>query len=133
VLAFCDANARWAPDALTALVGAFADPAVGYACGDVGFVRAGAPGAPNQEGAYWKLELATRRLESDWHSVTAGNGAIYAVRASLWPRLRTDLGHDLSLPTRSSARVCSPSTCRVRGPASSWSRRSRGSGGASGG
>jgi hypothetical protein len=103
VLAFCDANARWAPDALGALVAAFEDPRVGYACGDVSFVANASKGsdpadAPNQEGAYWRLELATRRLESSWHSVTAGNGAIYAVRAALWPRLRTDLGHDLALP-----------------------------------
>ncbi len=102
LLAFCDANAIWAPDALGALAAAFADPAVGYACGHVAFApppgAAAAGAAPNQEGAYWALELATRRLESPWHSVTAGNGAIYALRAGLWPLLRTDLGHDLALP-----------------------------------
>lgn len=108
VLAFCDANTTWAPDALHALAASFADPAVGYACGHVSFVRdesssatgsgpVAASGA-NQEGAYWALELATRRLESRWHSVTAGNGAIYALRADLWPQVRTDLGHDLALP-----------------------------------
>jgi Glycosyltransferase like family 2 len=98
LLAFCDANTTWEPDALGALVAAFADPAVGYACGHVGFVRAGDAAAPNQEGAYWGRELATRHRESEWHSVTAGNGAIYALRATLWPRLHTDLGHDLALP-----------------------------------
>ena len=98
LLAFCDANATWEPGALSALVAAFEDPAVGYACGHVTFVRGGDAEVPNQEGAYWALELATRRLESAWHSVTAGNGAIYALRAALWPLLRTDLGHDLALP-----------------------------------
>ncbi len=98
VLAFCDANATWEPGALSALVAAFGDPAVGYACGHVAFVRDGDAATPNQEGAYWALELATRRRESEWHSVTAGNGAIYALRATLWPLLRTDLGHDLALP-----------------------------------
>jgi len=98
LLAFCDANATWEPGALSALVAAFDDPAVGYACGQVGFVRAQDAGVPNQEGAYWARELATRRRESDWHSVTAGNGAIYALRAALWSQLRTDLGHDLALP-----------------------------------
>lgn len=96
LLAFCDANTIWEPDALTALTAPFGAPAVGYACGHVAFVRP--DGGTNQEGAYWALELATRRDESAWHSVTAGNGGIYAVRASLWPRLRTDLGHDLALP-----------------------------------
>lgn len=96
VLAFCDANTVWAPDALAALHEAFVSGEAGYACGHVEFVRP--DGGTNQEGAYWALELATRRDESAWHSVTAGNGGIYAVRADLWPRLRTDLGHDLALP-----------------------------------
>ncbi len=105
LLSFCDANTTWEPGALHALTAPFADPAVGYACGHVRFVTNASRGSdpsdasePNQEGAYWALELATRRLESAWWSVTAGNGAIYAVRTALWPRLRTDLGHDLALP-----------------------------------
>ncbi|MDX8152421.1 glycosyltransferase [Patulibacter brassicae] len=96
ILVFSDANTRWAPDALAELVAAFEDPDVGYACGRVAFVAA--DGATNQEGAYWRLEMALRRRESDWWSVTAGNGAIYALRADVWPRLRTERGHDLSLP-----------------------------------
>jgi len=96
VLVFSDANTAWEPDALARLVAAFDDPAVGYACGRVTFVRD--DGATNQEGAYWRAEMALRARESDWWSVSAGNGAIYAVRAALWPRLRTDVGHDLSLP-----------------------------------
>lgn len=96
ILAFSDANTLWEPDALAELVAAFEDPEVGYACGRVRFVAE--DGATNQEGAYWRLEMALRRLESDWWSVTAGNGAIYALRADLWPRLRTRFGHDLALP-----------------------------------
>ncbi|MGE4425611.1 MAG: glycosyltransferase [Solirubrobacteraceae bacterium] len=96
VLVFSDANTRWEPDALARLVAAFDEPEVGYACGRVTFVRQ--DGATNQEGAYWRAEMALRARESDWWSVSAGNGAIYAVRAALWPRLRTDIGHDLSLP-----------------------------------
>lgn len=96
VLAFCDANTLWEPGALRALLGAFEDPGVGYACGHVSFEAA--DGGSNQEGAYWRAELALRALESDWHSVTAGNGAIYALRRALWDELRTDLGHDLALP-----------------------------------
>ena len=96
LLAFCDANTVWASDALAALRDPFGSNEVGYACGHVAFVRP--DGGTNQEGSYWALELATRRDESAWHSVTAGNGGIYAVRASLWSQLRTDLGHDLALP-----------------------------------
>jgi len=93
--AFSDANARWEPGALRALVGAFADPRVGYACGHVTFT--GADGT-NQEGLYWRLELALRERESALHSVTAGNGAIYAVRREAYLRVDPRVSHDLSLP-----------------------------------
>ena len=95
LLAFSDANARWEPGALRALAAAFADPRVGYACGQVRFV--GEEGT-NQEGLYWRYEMAIRGLESDLSSVTAGNGAIYAVRPEAYLRVDPVMGHDLSLP-----------------------------------
>src|SRR5579859_7605535 len=39
LVAFSDANALWEPDALAALVAPFADPRVGYVCGQVRFVN----------------------------------------------------------------------------------------------
>ncbi len=95
VLAFSDANARWEPGALRALLGALADPRVGYACGHVTFTG---EGGTNQEGLYWRLELALRRAESELASVTAGNGAIYAVRRAAYLRVDPRVSHDLSLP-----------------------------------
>ncbi len=97
VVAFSDANARWAPDALRALVAPFADLHVGYACGRVTFT--GADGATNQEGIYWRYEMALRALESDLGSVTAGNGAVYAVRRDAYVEVDPRMGHDLMLPT----------------------------------
>jgi cellulose synthase/poly-beta-1,6-N-acetylglucosamine synthase-like glycosyltransferase len=97
IVAFSDANALWEPDAARALVGAFADPQVGYACGQVRFVRAGAD-AGNQEGVYWRYELAVRALESRLGSITAGNGAIYATRRDAYIVVDPIMGHDLSLP-----------------------------------
>jgi cellulose synthase/poly-beta-1,6-N-acetylglucosamine synthase-like glycosyltransferase len=95
LLAFSDANATWTPDALRELVAPFADPNVGYVCGQARFVD---QGGSNQEGAYWRLELATRALESRLGGVTAGNGAIYAVRRSAYLRLGPASSHDLSFP-----------------------------------
>jgi glycosyltransferase involved in cell wall biosynthesis len=99
VVAFSDANALWEPDAARALVGAFADPRVGYACGQVRFVQA-ADGAhaTNQEGVYWRYELAVRAYESRLSSITAGNGAIYATRRDAYIVVDPIMGHDLSLP-----------------------------------
>jgi cellulose synthase/poly-beta-1,6-N-acetylglucosamine synthase-like glycosyltransferase len=99
IVAFSDANALWAPGAARALVEAFADPRVGYACGQVRFLAADRAGGPaNQEGTYWRYELAVRALESRLSSITAGNGAIYATRRDTYIVVDPVMGHDLSLP-----------------------------------
>jgi len=95
LLAFSDANAFWAPDALRRLVAAFADPRVGYVCGQVRLI---ADGAGTEEGAYWRYEMAVRTLESDLGGVTAGNGAIYATRPDSYIELDSSRGHDLCFP-----------------------------------
>jgi hypothetical protein len=96
LLAFSDANSSWAPDALRQLTAAFADAHVGYACGQVTFTRA--DGGDNQEGVYWRYEMAVRRLESRLASITAGNGAIYATRRESYLNVDPIMGHDLSFP-----------------------------------
>lgn len=95
ILAFSDANSVWARDALRRLVAPFADPAVGYVCGQVRFLD---PEGDNLEGAYWRYEMALRELESALAGVTAGNGAIYAVRRDAYVPLPPSGSHDLSFP-----------------------------------
>ena len=95
VLAFSDANSFWAPDALRRLVAPLADPHVGYVCGQV---RLGGDGSGNEEGAYWRYEMAVRELESELAGITAGNGAIYATRRDAYLVLDSARGHDLSFP-----------------------------------
>ncbi len=95
LLAFSDANSVWAPDALSRLVEPFADPSVGYVCGQVRFTDAG---GDNLEGAYWRYEMAVREMESALGGVTAGNGAIYAVRRDAYIPLAPSGSHDLSFP-----------------------------------
>jgi cellulose synthase/poly-beta-1,6-N-acetylglucosamine synthase-like glycosyltransferase len=114
IVAFSDANALWDAEALRELVGAFADPRVGYACGRVRFVHGSLPGvqgaegsgsapsfdeqATNQEGVYWRYEMALRARESRLRSITAGNGAIYATRRESYVVVDPIMGHDLSFP-----------------------------------
>jgi cellulose synthase/poly-beta-1,6-N-acetylglucosamine synthase-like glycosyltransferase len=99
ILAFSDANTLWDRHAARTLVDAFADPTVGYACGQVRFVQAASGSqAGNQEGLYWRYELAVRELESELSSITAGNGAIYATRRESYIVVDPIMGHDLSLP-----------------------------------
>jgi glycosyltransferase involved in cell wall biosynthesis len=98
IVAFSDANSRWEPDALRKLVRSFADPDVGYVCGQL---RLESADGASREGLYWRYELWQRESESALGSITAGNGAIYAVRRSDYlgwgdPRI----GHDFGLPFR---------------------------------
>jgi cellulose synthase/poly-beta-1,6-N-acetylglucosamine synthase-like glycosyltransferase len=95
VLAFSDANARWEPGALRALVARLLAPDVGLVAGRVTFTG----GETNQEGLYWRLEMWLRERESVLHSITAGNGAIYAVRRAAYHPGDPVMGHDLRLPT----------------------------------
>ncbi|HTZ86526.1 MAG TPA: glycosyltransferase [Solirubrobacteraceae bacterium] len=99
IVAFSDANSSWEPSALRELIAAFRDPRVGYACGQVRFLQdALGREASNQEGVYWRYELALRALESRLSSITAGNGAIYALPRDAYIVVDPIMGHDLSLP-----------------------------------
>ena len=95
LLAFSDANAFWDGGAMRRLIAPFADPRVGYVCGRL---RLEADGSANQEGAYWRYEMAVRELESALGGVTAGNGAIYATRRASYIVLDSARGHDLCFP-----------------------------------
>jgi cellulose synthase/poly-beta-1,6-N-acetylglucosamine synthase-like glycosyltransferase len=95
ILAFSDANSAWAPDALRQLVTPFANAEVGYVCGQVRFLDAD---GDNLEGAYWRYEMAVREMESSLAGITAGNGAIYAVRTADYLPLDPSGSHDLSFP-----------------------------------
>ena len=97
IVAFSDANATWAVPALRKLVRNFADPDVAYVCGQL---RLDEAAGTNREGAYWRFELRVREAESTLHSVTGGNGSIYAVRRDDYAEVDPRFGHDLSLPYR---------------------------------
>jgi cellulose synthase/poly-beta-1,6-N-acetylglucosamine synthase-like glycosyltransferase len=95
ILAFSDANSYWRPDALRRLVDRFADDRVGYVCGLVRFE--GGEGG-NQEGLYWRYEMAIRSMETRLGGVTAGNGGIYAVRREAYIELDPSRGQDIGFP-----------------------------------
>jgi cellulose synthase/poly-beta-1,6-N-acetylglucosamine synthase-like glycosyltransferase len=95
IVAFSDANATWAPDALRKLVANLADPAVAYVCGRL---KLGDAEGSNREGVYWRYELWLRESESRLSSVTGGNGSIYAVKRADYIKVDPRHGHDLSFP-----------------------------------
>lgn len=95
VLAFTDANTEWRPDALRLLLRNLADPEVGYVCGQL---RLESPEGANLEGLYWRYEVWVRAQESACSSITAGNGAIYAVRREAYVEDDPKFGHDFGFP-----------------------------------
>jgi len=97
VVAFSDANATWAPDALGKLVANLADPEVAYVCGQL---RLEAADGANQEGLYWRYEMQLRQAESTLGSITGGNGSIYALKRADYVEVDPRWGHDLSFPYR---------------------------------
>jgi len=97
LLAFTDANTEWQPDALRRLVENFADEDVAYVSGKLQLT---ASDGTNREGLYWRYELWLRSNESKLGSITAGNGAIYAVRRSDYLEDAAITGHDFALPFR---------------------------------
>ena len=96
IFAFSDANARWELEALNRLVARLEDADVGYVCGRV--ILTAGDDVTNEEGLYWRYEMAIREMESELAGVTAGNGAINAIRREAFIKLDPKRGQDISFP-----------------------------------
>jgi len=87
ITVFSDANAMYKPDAITNLVKPFFNPEVGYTVGASRYYVEDATDASKNETVYWDGELKMKRAESDFDSVVGGDGAIYAIRTSLFEEM----------------------------------------------
>lgn len=91
IIVFSDANSMYAPDAIQKLVKYFKDPKIGGVCGMLelytNFDNAGSKG----EMVYWNFENRIKDMESRIRTVFGANGAIYAIRRSLYERLPEDV------------------------------------------
>ncbi|MSU90641.1 glycosyltransferase [Rhodobacteraceae bacterium 2CG4] len=82
ILVLMDANTRFRPEALRTLVAPFADPSVGAV--GARLVPCGAAAGVGR--AYWALEERIKRLETRSGSTIGCDGALWAIRAELYPR-----------------------------------------------
>ncbi len=98
VVIFSDANAMYEKHAIRELVRFFHDDGVGYVVGKAVYLEEDASPASFSENVYWKYELWIKKLESDFHSVVGGDGAIYAIRRHLFDRLHADDINDFVNP-----------------------------------
>lgn len=100
IVAFTDANARWEPGTLRALVAPFADPTVGGTAGDQRYTRTEEvdPVAVG-EMTYWDFDRVLKRAQSLLGSVTSATGAVYALRRELVEPVPPDVTDDFFLST----------------------------------
>ncbi|HVN64935.1 MAG TPA: glycosyltransferase [Candidatus Binataceae bacterium] len=92
ILVFSDANAMFDRNALAALVGPFHNPRVGLVTG-ISRYPDGTIGS-----AYQRYELMLKRLESRMGAIATADGAIYAMRRSLFRELDPVLINDFTHP-----------------------------------
>jgi cellulose synthase/poly-beta-1,6-N-acetylglucosamine synthase-like glycosyltransferase len=77
-----DANTDIDPAAARSLVRWFRDPRVGAVCGRLVLTDAATGG--NADGTYWKYETFLKKCEARLGGLLGSNGAIYAIRRSLY-------------------------------------------------
>jgi len=97
IIVFSDANSMYRPDAIRKLASHFHDESVGYVVGVQKYVSGHLP-AEASESLYWDRELSLKQLEASVSSVVGGDGAIYALRRSLFVPLHPNDVSDLRLP-----------------------------------
>jgi cellulose synthase/poly-beta-1,6-N-acetylglucosamine synthase-like glycosyltransferase len=95
VLVFSDANTMLAPDAAFRLARHFADSRVGAVCGELRLVG---HHSSETESLYWRYEAALKFLENRLNCVLGANGAVYAVRRSLFRPGEGWIVEDFRLP-----------------------------------
>jgi glycosyltransferase involved in cell wall biosynthesis len=97
ILVFTDANALFAPGAIARLAAAFADPDVGLVSGQ-GLYAAEDGDARVAASGYVRYEAAVKAGEAALGFLASADGAIYAIRRSLYRELAASQVNDLLHP-----------------------------------
>lgn len=125
IIIFSDANSMYNPDAVLHLVSHFSDPKVGYVVG-VQRYRSKLGGERDAEGKYWEIELKIKAWESNLSSVVGADGAIFAMRKSLFEPLGesdiSDFLGPLRIVSKGYLGVFEPKAICYEGPVTSMSR-----------
>jgi cellulose synthase/poly-beta-1,6-N-acetylglucosamine synthase-like glycosyltransferase len=98
IAVFTDANAIYPPDAIRRLVAYFRDPVVGLVTGYTRYTSTPDGTTEEATNTYTSLERVIKRTESRWGCCVGADGAIFAMRRSLYRTLREDDINDFVLP-----------------------------------
>jgi cellulose synthase/poly-beta-1,6-N-acetylglucosamine synthase-like glycosyltransferase len=97
LIVFSDANAMYRVDAVRRLAAPFAEGTVGAVIGESSYTEPDTESG-RSESLYWRYETWIKALESRSGSVVGGDGAIYAVRRSLYEPMAADALSDFVNP-----------------------------------
>jgi cellulose synthase/poly-beta-1,6-N-acetylglucosamine synthase-like glycosyltransferase len=108
IILLSDANTQLDPQAARRLARWFRDPDVGAVCGRL--VLTDPRGGGNVDGVYWKYETFLKRCESRLGALLGSNGAIYALRRSVFDPLPDNtIVDDFVIPLRAALQT----GCRI--------------------
>lgn len=97
LIMFSDANTMWNRDTGRRLARWFGDPRVGMVCGRL--VLTDPATGDNVDSLYWRYETFLKTQEGRLGAVLGANGAVYAMRRSLWRPVADDtIVDDLVIP-----------------------------------
>ena len=95
IVVFSDANAFYNASALKHMAGHFANPEIGCVAGEKKMkIADDQDWIGENEGLYWKLESFIKRQESRLKTVIGADGAMYAIKKSLFTTLPRDTSVD---------------------------------------
>ena len=89
IFLFSDANTMLENSALKNLAAEFENENVGCVCGQLSLKDESGSNLGQTESVYWKGESKLKKLESRFGAVMGSNGALYAIRSELYPKLPT--------------------------------------------
>lgn len=98
ILVFTDANSMLDKESVRELVSSFYDDSIMYVSGDLIYTNSDDNSTSEAENTYWNLDKKIRNIESNLSSITAGNGALYAIRSDLYVDIPLIHSHDSKIP-----------------------------------
>jgi len=98
IIIFSDANAFYDKDLIRRIVRPFADPHIGLVTGSTRYMASQQSESTTATGLYSRLEKLTKSLETKTGSCVGADGAVFAVRKSLFSPLEPDDINDLVIP-----------------------------------
>lgn len=97
-LVMTDANSMLDESSIKELMSSFSEPDISYVAGKLLYTNSDNSDTSSNESIYWNLDLKIREIESNIQTITAGNGALYAVRNTQYVDFNPIESHDSSMP-----------------------------------